>query len=119
MPPVTAEFSYWSYGEFSKTAMAPRPEVDAEDIQRIAIRHAVNVEVHPASSTFFTPGTMGAQYRKMALKVTGDSADEVRGFVREVILTYGRPDEVPFGLSPGKRAGKAIVESLLKEYPGR
>jgi len=49
----------------------------------------------------------------------GENSNEVRGFTREIILLYGRPDEIPLALSPKKRAGRAIVEAMLREYPGR
>ena len=119
MAPIIAEFSYWSYGELSKKAMVPRPEVNASDVERIARRYAVKAEVHQAASHFFILGRVTGRYRKIVVRVTGDQAGEVRGCVREIILLYGRPDEVPFAFSPSRRAGKAIVESLLREYPGR
>jgi hypothetical protein len=119
MAPIIAEFSYWSYGAFARSAMVPRPEVNASDVEKIARRYAVKVEVRPSSSLFFTMGRAPGRYRKMVLKVEGDGINEIRGFIREIILTYGRPDEVPLAFSTSRRAGKAIVESLLREYPGR
>jgi hypothetical protein len=119
MTPIIAEFSYWSYGAFSKTAMVPRPEVNASDVERIARRYAVKAEVHQAASHFFMLGRITSRYRKIVVRIIGDQVGEVRGCVREIILLYGRPDEVPFAFNPSRRAGRAIVESLLREYPGR
>ena len=119
MAPIIAEFSYWSYGEFSKSAMVSRPEVNALDVERISRRYAVKAEVSQTSSHLFMMGRTPGRYRKMIVRVIGDHANEVRGCVREIILLYGRPDEVPFAFSASKRAGKAIVEALLREYPGR
>jgi len=100
--------------------MVPRPEVEASDIEKIARRYAVKVDVHQASTFFFMSwtGILG-RYRKKVVKVMGDNVNDVRSCVRDIILMYGRPDEVPFALSSGKRAGKAIVDSLLREYPGK
>jgi len=119
MAPIIAEFSYWSYGEFARSAMVPRPEVNASDVEKIARRYAVKVDVHQAASHFFMLGRVTSRYRKIVVRVIGDQAGEIRGCVREIILLYGRPDEVPLAFSASKRAGKAIVESLLREYPGR
>ena len=119
MAPIIAEFSYWSYGEFSRNAMVRRPEVNVSDVEKIARRYAVKVDVHQAASHFFMLGRTPGRYRKMVVRVMGDQVGEVRSCVREIILLYGRPDEVPFAFGTGRRAGKAIVESLLREYPGR
>jgi len=119
MASIIAEFSYWSYGEYSKSAMLPRPEVNASDVESIARRYAVRVEVKQVSPRFFMLGRIPSRYRKTSLKVMGESANEVRSCVREIILLYGRPDEVPFSFSTARRAGRTIIQSLLKDYPGR
>jgi hypothetical protein len=116
MAPIVAEFSYWYYGEFSRSAMIPRPEIRIQDIEMLASRYVVKVDVHEAPSLFLSAGR-GGRYRKIVLKIMGDSADEIRSCARDIILRYGRPDEIPFAFSSDKRAGRAILESLLQDYP--
>jgi hypothetical protein len=116
---IVAEFSYWLYGQFSKTAMVRRPEVSDFDVQKIAEKYAVKVQTRRTSSSYFSPGRLPSRYPKVTITVLGENPNEVRGFTREIILLYGRPDEIPLALSPKKRAGRAIVEAMLREYPGR
>lgn len=119
MATVIAEFSYWSYGEFSKSAMISRPEVNNTDIEKLARRYAVKVYVLESSSFFLSALRMPGKYRKMIIRIIGENSQEVRSCVRDIILSYGKPDEVPFALNSNRRAGRAIIESLLREYPGR
>jgi len=117
---IVAEFSYWSYGQFSKTAMMRRPEVSDYDVQKIAKRYAVKVQTRHSSSAYVSLGRLlPSRYPKVTITIMGDNPSEVRGFIREIILLYGRPDEIPLAFRTKKRAGRAIVEAMLREYPGR
>jgi len=116
---IIAEFNYWSYGQFSKTAMVHRPEINDFDIQKIAKRYAVTVQTRHTSSAFFSLGRLPSRYPEVIIIVASENPDEIRGCVREIILLYGRPDEIPLALNPKRRAGRAIVEAMLREYPGK
>jgi hypothetical protein len=112
---ILAEFSYWQYGAFSRTAMVPRPEVRVEDVEAVARRYAVKVQAQDVSPLFMLVRPF-SRYKKITIKVMGDSPSEIRGCVRDLILIYGRPDEIPIALTPSKRAGRAIIESILRDY---
>jgi hypothetical protein len=116
---IVAELGYWSYGQYSKTAMVRRPEVNDFDVQEIAKRYAVIVQTRFTTSTYFSLGRLPSRYPKVMITVKGDNPNEIRGFVREIILLYGRPDEIPLAFSPKKRSGRAIVEAMLRGYPDR
>ena len=99
--------------------MVRRPEVNDFDLQRIAKRYAVKVQTRQTSSAFFSLGRLPSRYPKVTVTVVSENPDEIRGCVREIILLYGRPDEIPLALTPKRRAGRAILETMLREYPGR
>ena len=119
MGEIIVEFSYWFYDQFSKTAMVRRPEVNDFDLQKIARRYAVNVQTRQTSSAFFSLGRLPSRYPKVTVTVASENPGEIRGCTREIILLYGRPDEIPLALTPKRRAGRAILETMLREYPGR
>ena len=116
---IVAEFSYWFYGQFSKTAMVRRPEVNDFDLQRIARRYAVSLQTRQTSSAFFSLGRLPSRYPKVTVTVASENPGEIRGCMREIILLYGRPDEIPLALAPKRRTGRAILEAMLREYPDR
>jgi hypothetical protein len=116
MAEIIAEFSYWSYGMLSGNAIAPRPEVTVETVDEIAAKHRVKTIVTQASPRFYMFAGTPSRYQRVTVRVVGEDAEAVKGFAREMILTYGGPDEVPLALSSARRAGNAILDSLLREY---
>lgn len=116
---IIAEFSYWFYGQFSKTAMVRRPEVNDFDLQRIARRYAVSLQTRQTSSAFFSLGRLPSRYPKVTVIVASENPSEIRACLREIILLYGRPDEIPLALTSKRRSGRIILETMLREYPGR
>ncbi len=95
-----------------------RPVVNESDVQKIARRYAVNAQTKLVSSTFFSLGRLPSRYPKITVTVIGENPAEIRGCIREIVLLYGRPDEIPFAVAPKKRIGRAILEAMLREYPG-
>ena len=116
MAEIVTEFSYWSYGALSRGARAPRLEVTAETVEKIAAKHRVNAIVTQASPRFYMFGGMPSRYQRVTVRAAGEDSEAVKSFSREMILTYGRPDEVPLALGSARRAGNAILDSLLREY---
>jgi hypothetical protein len=116
---IISEMSYWFYNSFSKTAMVQRPEIKDFEIEAISRKYAVEVHTKRSLSTFLLVGRMPVRYPKVKITVKGDNPVEVRACLRELILLFGRPDEVPLAIVPKKRAGRAILDDLLKQYPSR
>lgn len=122
MTEIMAEFHYWDYGEYSRTAMDSRPEIRVEELERIAREFNVRVEVKKVSAVYFAPARIGwraPNYGKVVVQVVGERVDDVKACVGRVFLLYGRPDEVPSAFFGRKRAGRMVIEDLLREFEGR
>ena len=116
---IIAEFHYWDYGEYSRDAMEPRPEIKAEDLEKIAQEFNVNVSVKRGSTAYITPmNWRSSSYGKIVIQVTGKNSENVKVCVGRIFLRYGKPDEIPTALFGEKKEGKRIIEDLLKEYEG-
>jgi len=116
---IIAEFHYWDYGEYSRTAMETRPEIKTEELEKIAREFNVKVEAKKVTATYSTPGRIGYRlpsYRRVDIQVSGERPDAVKTCVGRIFLLYGRPDEAPAALSGGKKAGKKIIDELLREF---
>jgi len=113
---IVAEFHYWDYGEFSKTAMMPRPEIKSDELERIARGFNVKVDARKrvASYAGFMGGMRLPSYRRVDILVSGERARDVKGCVGEIFKLYGKPDEVPRALFGSKRTGKKIVDEVLR-----
>ena len=119
MAEIIAEFHYWDYGEYSRTAMEPRPKIKTEELEKIAREFNVKVEANKVDSTYFTLGRISwrpPSYNMVIIQVSGELPDDVKTCVGRIFLTYGRPDEVPSAPFGSKKAGKKIIEELLKEF---
>ena len=115
---IIAEFHYWDYGEFSRTAMKPRPEIKTEELEKIAQESNVKVEAKKATASYFTPGRIGMRipsYNRVEIQVSGEQPDAIKSCVGRIFMLYGQPDGVPTALSGGKKAGKKIIDELLRE----
>jgi hypothetical protein len=119
---ITAEFHYWDYGEFSRTAMKPRPEIKIEELEKIAQEFNVKVEAKKVTASYYRvfiyrlPGRRFPSYRRVEIQVSGERPEAVKACVGRIFLLYGRPDKVPAALSDGKEAGKKIIDELLREF---
>jgi hypothetical protein len=116
---IIAEFHYWDYGEFSRTAMKPRPEIKTEELEKIAREFNVKVEAKKATASYFTPSRIGMRipsYNRIEIQVSGEQTDAIKYCVGKIFMLYGRPDGVSTALSGGKKAGKKIVDELLREF---
>jgi len=116
---IIAEFHYWDYGEFSRTAMKPRPEIRTEELDKIAREFNVKVEAKKAAASYFAPSRIGMRvprYSRVEIQVSGEQSDAIKSCVSRIFMIYGRPDGVPTALSGGKKAGKKIIDELLKEF---
>ncbi|MEM2094814.1 MAG: hypothetical protein QXI32_05905 [Candidatus Bathyarchaeia archaeon] len=111
---VVAEFSYWVYARYSRNAMARRLDVNSIDIEEISKKYAVKVQIRHTMSTYYS--IRRSRHRKVTITVSSEYPDELRGFLREIVLLYGHPDEIPLAFTMRKRAGRAIVKAMLKEY---
>lgn len=117
---IIAEFHYWDYGEYSRDAMEPHPEIKREDLEKIAQEFNVNVTVNRGSTAYITPGSWRpSAYGKIVIQVIGKNSEDVKVCVGRIFLRYGKPDEIPTALFGEKKEGKRIIEDLLKEYTGR
>lgn len=117
MAEIIAEFHYWDYGEYSRTAMVSRPEIKTEDLEKIAQEFNVNVSVKRGSAVYITPMSWRSpSYCKILIQVTGRNSEDVRVCVGRIFLRYGKPDEIPIVLFGAKKEGKRIIDDLLKEY---
>jgi len=122
MPDIIAEFHYWDYGEYSKDAMKPRPEIKTEDLEKIAKEFNVKISVKRGSAAYFTSMRIGYRktfYGKIVIQVTGKHLEDVNKCVGRIFLRYGKPDEIPPAFFGEKKKGKRIIEDLLKEYEER
>ena len=114
---IIAEFHYWDYGEYSRDAMEPRPEIKTEDLEKIAQEFNVNVSVKRGSTAYITPMSWrSSSYDEIVIQVTGKNSEDVKVCVGRIFLRYGKPDEIPTALFGEKKEGKRIIEDLLKEY---
>ncbi|MEM2093884.1 MAG: hypothetical protein QXI32_01140 [Candidatus Bathyarchaeia archaeon] len=116
---IVVEFSYWLYGRYFRNAMVRRPEVNNLDIEEISKKYAVKAQIRYTKSTYYSIGRPPRRYRKAIITVYSEYPDEIRGFLREIVLLYGHPDEIPLAFTMNKRAGRAILKAMLKEYPKR
>ena len=118
MAVIIAEFHYWDYGEFSKTSMMPRPEIKSDELERIARGFNVKVEANKVVSSYagFTRGMRLPSYRRVDILVSGERSRDVKDCVGEIFKLYGKPDEVPRALFGSKRAGKKIVDEVLRRF---
>jgi DNA-directed RNA polymerase subunit M/transcription elongation factor TFIIS len=116
---IIAEFHYWDYAEFSKTAMKPRPEIKTEELEKIAREFNVKVEAKKAAASYFTPSRIGMRipsYNRIEIQVSGEQPDAIKSCVGRIFMLYGQPDGVSTALSGGKKAGKKIIDELLREF---
>jgi hypothetical protein len=115
---IVVEFHYWDYGEFSKTAMKPSPEIKNDELERIARRFNVKVEAKKVVASYlgFTYGMRLPSYRRVDIFVSGERTRDVKGCVGEIFRLYGKPDEVPRALFGSKRTGKKIVDEVLRDF---
>ena len=115
---IVAEFHYWDFGEFSKTAMKSSPEIKNDELERIARRFNVKVEANKVGASYvgFMRGMRLPGYRRVDIMVSGEQSLDVKGCVGEIFKLYGRPDEVPRALFGSKRAGKKIVDEVLRNF---
>jgi hypothetical protein len=116
---IVAEFHYWDYGEFSKTAMKPGPEIKNDELERIARRFNVKVEAKKVAKTFVGFGYRGMRlphYHRVDIFVSGEQSLDVKGCVGEIFKLYGKPDEVSGALFGSKKAGKKIVDEALRDF---
>lgn len=118
MAVIVTEFHYWDYGEFAKTAMKPRPEIKNDELERIARRFNVKVEAKKvvASYSGFTRGMRLPSYRRVDILVSGEQTNGVKGCIGEIFRLYGKPDEVPRALFGSKKAGKKIIDEVLRDF---
>jgi hypothetical protein len=119
---IIAEFHYWDYGEFSKTAMKPRPEIKTEELEKISREFNVKVEVKKTTASYFTPNRIGIRipsYNRIEIQVSGEQPDAIKSCIGRIFMLYGQPDRVPTALSGGKKAGKKIIDELLREFNER
>ena len=116
---IVAEFHYWDYGEYSRDAMEPRPEIKTEELEKIAQEFNVNISVQRGSTLYFTPMSWRApSYGRIIIQVTGKNSEDVKLCVGRIFLRYGKPDVIPTALFGEKKEGRRIIEDLLKEYEG-
>ena len=115
---IVVEFHYWDYGEFAKTAMKSRPEIRTDELERIARRFNVKVEAKkvvahylPSARTMRLPS-----YRRVDIFVSGEQTRDVKGCLSEIFKLYGKPDEVPGALFGSKKAGKKIIDEVLRDF---
>jgi len=117
---IVAEFHYWDYGEFSKTAMEPRPEIKNDELERIARRFNVKVEAEKVEKPYrrfsSSPMRLPIFYRRVDILVSGEQSRDVKGCVGEIFKLYGKPDEVPRAMFGSKKAGKKIVDEALRDF---
>jgi hypothetical protein len=116
---IVAEFHYWDYGEFSKTAMEHRPEIKNDELERIARLFNVKVEAKKVEKPYrsFSRGMrLPIFYRRVDILVSGEQACDVKGCVDQIFKLYGKPDEVPRAMFGSKRAGKKIVDEALRDF---
>lgn len=116
-----AEFHYWDFGEFNRTAMDSRPEIRMENLKEIANQFGVDIKVEKISASFFHVMRFGSSiphYGKVIVRVTGRNVDNIKTCIGRIFIRYGRPDEVPTAFFGSKRLGKAIIDDLINEYLG-
>jgi hypothetical protein len=116
---IVAEFHYWDYGEFSKTAMEPRPEIKNDELERIARLFNVKVEAKKVEVPYrsFSRSPMRLPiYRRVDISVSGEQAYDVKSCVDQIFKLYGKPDEAPTALFGSKKAGKKIVDEVLRGF---
>jgi hypothetical protein len=116
---IIAKFHYWDYNEYSRTAMKSRPEIKIEELEKIARELNVKVEAKKVTTAYSGPGRIGYRlpsYRRVDIQISGERADDVKTCVGRIFLLYGRPDEVPVALLGSKKAGKKIIDELLREF---
>jgi len=119
---IISEFRYWDHGEYSKTAMEPSLEIKTEELDKIARQFNVKVEAKKVIASYFTLGRIGwsrPSYRRVDIQVSGERPDDVKTCISSIFLLYGRPDEVPAALLGSKKAGKKIIDKLLREFTER
>jgi hypothetical protein len=116
---IVAEFRYWDYGEFSKTAMQSRPEIKNDELERTARLFNVKVEAKKVETPYRrwrSPVRLPIFYRRVDIFVSGEHARDVKDCVDQIFKLYGKPDEVPTALFGSKKAGKKIVDEVLSHF---
>jgi hypothetical protein len=116
---IVAEFRYWDYGEYSKTAMQSRPEIKNDELERIARLFNVKVEAKKVETPYrrwSSPVRLPIFYRRVDVLVSGEHACDVKGCVDQIFKLYGKPDEVPKALFGSKKTGKKIVDEVLRDF---
>ena len=108
---IIAEFHYWDYGEFSRTAMKPRPEIKTEELEKIAREFNVKVEAKKAAASYFTPSRIGwriPSYSRVEIQVSGEQPDAVKTCVGRIFMLYGQPDGYLQHYQAVRRLGKKL-----------
>ena len=81
-----------------------------------------SLRLNPSASGVSALGRIGwshSSYRRVDIQVSGERPYGVKTCISRIFLLYGRPDEVPAAHLGSKKAGKKIVDELLKESSGR
>ena len=119
MNEIIAEFHYWDYGDFNRTAMEIRPQIQAEELMAIAQQFDVHVKVEKIRASYFPLmrfSSRAVSYGKFIIRVSGTNVDAIKTCVGKIFIRYGRPDEVPMAFFGSKGAGKVIINTLLKDF---
>jgi hypothetical protein len=97
--------------------MEPSPEIKNDELERIARRFNVKVEAKKVVASYlrYMRGMRLPSYRRVDILVSGEQTDGVKGCVGEIFKLYGKPDEVPGALFGSKKAGKKIIDEVLRD----
>ena len=101
--------------------MDTRPEVKADELERVCQQFNSNVSVRKVSAQYFAPMQIGwrpPSYSKIVVQVVGQHVEDIRACICRIFLLYGKPDEVPSAFFGGKRVGRTIIEELTRELRG-
>jgi hypothetical protein len=97
----------------------PRPEIKNDELERIARLFNVKVEakkVEKPYRRFLLGMRLPIFYRRVDILVSGEQAYDVKCCVDQIFKLYGNPDEVPIALFGSKKAGKKIVDEVLRDF---
>ncbi|MFH0749158.1 MAG: hypothetical protein V1915_04500 [Candidatus Bathyarchaeota archaeon] len=122
MNKIVAEFHYWDYEGYARTAMESRPEINLDELKNIGQEFNVKIEIKKDSPSYFTLTRIGWQsphYSRFVIQVIGEYDKDVKVCVGKIFLRYGKPDTVPMAFFGERRAGRIIIEDLVSEIKRR
>ncbi|MDQ1278961.1 MAG: hypothetical protein QG670_221 [Thermoproteota archaeon] len=98
--------------------MDSHPDVEIEELERIARKYEETLIARNVSATFWRLSRIGSisKYSKVIVEVMGYNEESISCCITEIFKEYGKPDEIPTPFFGEKRRKKRVFDDVLREH---